>query len=596
MKNKKTIVNKYLIATFILLLIFSLKLAAADMVKGDYSGWKLGEAFADLARKAELNIVGDFAERKISSFKLCEEIYFEEAINLLAKANGLKMFKNDEIWLAVPAEKTRNIQETSAIFRQFEYKSTREIKETITEDGLFDVKAWFPAAVNGAVFSGSKLMLDEMKKLIETIDIPELAMAATYSFLNAKGEIIASTTFYIVNNTPYSVSYEGSTGFSGKISSTVRANYDGIICGEETLVCRLGDANVSFCGPIIQNDKEKAIISFSLNEQNIQLIRSLSFISLNGRIAAVNHRQKTSEPVTQPVNEKEDGFIVISGPQSPLLEEPLKIVNQPLVESIEKLAAEEKISIFCDDSLSGRVSAFCFAPRLDKQALIEAMAKLQGFSVFKNKNGYTVSSPQKIADLSAESTLISDELIRISANEAGSHIDKWLREAGLSATSKPVAKNRLSLVLARPWRDMAKLLLQHWALPLPEFNIGLQIKSAHREFAAKEKISNAKPLKKSWNIDKTSVQAMIEEKNSSYEEGLRLIRYSVNATKEKKERWTLQSTMPIPDKGPFKIFACEGSFPLQVMLNGNFEVPAQESFAPSDTSADFIENHFDENF
>ncbi|MEW6710464.1 MAG: hypothetical protein AB1403_11630 [Candidatus Riflebacteria bacterium] len=589
----------------IMLALFSFSNAHAsdrDMIKGHYSGWDLSEVFADLARRGGLNIVGDFGEMKVSSFELNEEAYIEEAMNLLANSNGFEMRKNDEIWLAVPAEKLKR-ESTRAIIREFSYKNAADLEPVLAKALEDKAKVWFPPLINGVAISGDQLNLDEMKKLIETLDTPEWTLAAEYCLSDESGRKIASCSFLTLNHAPFRLIFEEPDGIGIEINSTLKANYDGRIAIDEKIKIKQNSILMDSSFNSLQADKTDSVQTLDLNGKILKLSKRFSIKSFRGKIMPANQFKRIDpevivEPAGEPTPDLNDGFTVISGPQSPLLDQPLIIKNQQMPTILQKLAGEEKIQLICDDMVKGKVSAFCHGKRLDKQDLIKTFAAIHGFALFKNADGFTVSTPQKVADLnlSKANIFVSPELKRITASKIARHIEEWLAKAGAAATVKPASGNRLSITANEPWLGALKSMLAKWASPLPEFKIGMQARVDSHSFSATQQVSAGSQLRKAWKEDETTVHAVLAEKVSSFDEGLHLLNYSINAASPGKGRWMLQACSSIPDSSPFTLFKSEGSLSVTLQSAGDIEQPEQDNFTEDESAPTNFDNAFDSQF
>ncbi|MFZ5950729.1 MAG: hypothetical protein ACOYXC_08485 [Candidatus Rifleibacteriota bacterium] len=603
MISNKKLFNLLNLAIMLAIVSFSnVHASDRDMIKGHYSGWDLGEVFADLARRGGLNIVGDFGEKKVSFFELNEETYIEEAINLLANSNGFEMRKNDEIWLAVPAEKLER-ESTRAVIREFSFKNVADLEPVLGKALEDKVKVWFPPLINGVAISGDPQNLDEMKKLIETLDTPEWTLTAEYCLSDQAGEPIASCSFLALNNNPFRLIFEEPDGIGIEINSTLEANYDGRIAVDEKIKIKHKSDLIDSSVHSLQAEKTDSTQTFDLTGRKLKLSRRFSIKSFRGKILPANQfKQVEPETITVPTAESEPelgkGYTVISGPQSPLLDEPLIIKNQPMPAILQKLASEEKIQMICDDMVTGKVSAFCHGKRLDKQDLIKAFAAIHGFAIFNNADGYTVSTPQKVADLnlSKANVFLSPELKRIPASKIARLIEEWLAKASAAATVTPASGNRLSISANEPWLGAIKFLLAKWSSPLPEFKIEMQARVNTLSFSAIQQISAGSQLRKAWKEDETTVHAVFAEKASSFDEGLQLLSYSINAAAPGKGRWMLQACTSIADSSPFTLFKSEGSLSVILQSAGEIKQPEPENFSEDGSDAADFDDAFDSQF
>lgn len=571
----------------------------ADMVKGTYSGWGLGEAFSDLARKGELNIVGDFGHRKIVSFNLKGETYIEEAIGLLAKSNGFQLRRNDEIWLAIPNKDLKKQEQETAIVKHLSFKSVEDIKDALSDMRALGVNIWFPPAMNGMVLVGCRSIIDEMKKLIEVLDTPDHSLKMEYSVVDASKNTLASCNFQVLNNLPYRLVYESKLGLSFEINGIGKANDDGVISVNERIRVNFNNSNYFCNNHSISEDKAVSTQQITINGKKLMFNRRISMDYFKGKLMSantpkINHFKTTNVALKNiGIKKKSDGFIVISELKAPLLDKPILLNNVDLVNTIEKLASEEKIPVICDEVVKGKVSAYCYAKRLDKQDLIKSIAKLKGFGVFKNENGYIISSPRRIGDLNlkVDNAYISPVLKRINVSKALRLLTDWLDSVNASFKIIPIQGNRLKIIANKPFMGSIKLILEEWGSSLPIFKVGMQMKVNNQNFKKFGMLSALVPVKKVWGRNGTKVHAMLKERFSSFGDGLKQFSYSVNAVEKGSGRWMLQSSMAIPNSSPFSIFKCEGCFGLELKLVGAIEVPFDTVITGTDRT-----NSFDDAF
>lgn len=574
-------INKYFKTNFsiilaVLCMVVSIA-AAEDMVKGQYSGWGLGEAFSDLARKGKLNIVGDFGQTKITAFNLVDDVYIEEALNLLAISNGLTVRKNGELWLILPKKLVEDQKQEFCIMPAFTYCKTEEIKEVF--DKLTDpgVNYFFPPKINAVVLVGKKLLLDEMKKLIATLDTPDWTLRTEYILCDENENTVASCSFLNVNKKPFRLIYEGKSGEGFEINAVARANYDGAITFAEKIKLKHQEKIFTRETSTISSNLETVVSQLQINAKTFVLKRKIALLNFSGSISSKTSRNLRLEGAVQKaLTEPEDpvksferaGYTVVSGPQSALLDKPVLLENVPLVATVEKIADEEKLSLIFDEHVSGNVSAYCYARRLDKEDLIRSMLQVKGYAAVKNSDGYTVTTHEKSRNLTqiSENVYLSPPLQRITTAQARRVLSEWLSSMGVNAKIMPLTGARLKVEADEPWRSTLAMILDEWSNLGPTFAINFQAEIGSQKFTATATLADLVPVRRHWHKDSVDIHTRFKENASSFDAGLKEINFSINATETGKGRWMLQSAMTIPETWPMEIFTGNGDCNAELKL------------------------------
>ena len=154
-------------------LIFSpMYLAARENISLDFRETDIREVLRLIAQKSGTNIIAEKSVRGNVSVRLTD-VYYEEAMNLIAKTNGYAVRKIGNTWiLATDKVMAQQFDRGLTITKRLQYAKAGDVSKIITTTIKRDVKVATDDRINAVIVSGSLEVLDEVKKLIETIDTP----------------------------------------------------------------------------------------------------------------------------------------------------------------------------------------------------------------------------------------------------------------------------------------------------------------------------------------------------------------------------------------------------------------------------------------
>ncbi len=161
-----------LLMAVLLVLLGSHAVRAEDNISLDFRDANIRDLLKVIAQRSGTNII---AEKSVSgnvTVKL-SDVYYEEAMNLIAKTNGFAVRKIGNTWIVADERKiSESFDKGLTITKRLQYAKAEDVSKIITQTIKKDVKVATDDRINAVIVSGTKDMLDEVKKLIETIDTP----------------------------------------------------------------------------------------------------------------------------------------------------------------------------------------------------------------------------------------------------------------------------------------------------------------------------------------------------------------------------------------------------------------------------------------
>lgn len=560
---------------------------ADDEITADFTGWDVSDAFAELARKGKLNIVGKFPDASISHYHLRSKTYIEEAMNLLARSNGLTMRKNGEIWVAVPDAEINRYQARAAVLRQIELRSAQSLLNPVKLQAMPGVSVWCPPHSNTIALSGRKTAVDESKKLIETLDTPRHALLITFSLQNpTDAKTVAACTFLSISNQQFRISFRPQTNKAAfSCAGTATINDDGFIKLVINSTIDPGSDRSDIAQVYLLKSNQKSEHSFNAGDYSLRAIWQITPVLMRGRLVPTNsdsmaghtgisEEAEISVDLPDTSTNESRHYTEITPPTAPLLTRPITIKNAPLTDSLQKIANEADTQLICDDTITGTISAFCFADRLDRDELIEAMAKACGYDAFKNRTGYVIGKKSEVSNmrLEAESAWISPALVRIAAPEAARMLQSWFKESKITGKITKEGANQLKIIAEPTGTGFARSLCAIWARDYAKFSAGLNLQqgssTAKTDLLIREDIP-ADAVQKTSNV---KVRGRVTAAMTNAEEGLLQIDYQIEAEDKARNRWSLTGSSLLPEDKSMSLIRCEGEFPFQLNLSGNFSL------------------------
>lgn len=147
-------------------------LLAEDNISLDFRDTDIREIIKLIAQKSGANIIAEKSVRGNVTVRLTD-VYYEEAMNLIAKTNGFAVRKIGNTWILADEKKlVDSFEKGLTITKRLQYAKAADVSKIISQTIKKDVKVATDERINAVICSGGKDILEEVKKLIETIDTP----------------------------------------------------------------------------------------------------------------------------------------------------------------------------------------------------------------------------------------------------------------------------------------------------------------------------------------------------------------------------------------------------------------------------------------
>ncbi|MFZ2960563.1 MAG: secretin N-terminal domain-containing protein [Candidatus Ozemobacteraceae bacterium] len=145
---------------------------AEDNISLDFRDADIRDILKIIAQKSGTNIIAEKSVRGNVTVRL-NDVYYEEAMNLIAKTNGFAVRKIGNTWVLADEKKLiESFEKGLTITKRLQYAKAGDVSKIIISAIKKDIKVATDDRINAVIVSGSKDMLDEVKKLIETVDTP----------------------------------------------------------------------------------------------------------------------------------------------------------------------------------------------------------------------------------------------------------------------------------------------------------------------------------------------------------------------------------------------------------------------------------------
>ena len=145
---------------------------AEDNISLDFRDADIRDILKIIAQKSGTNIIAEKSVRGNVTVRLTD-VYYEEAMNLIAKTNGFAVRKIGNTWVLADEKKLiESFEKGLTITKRLQYAKAADVSKIITSAIKKDIKVATDDRINAVIVSGSKDMLDEVKKLVETVDTP----------------------------------------------------------------------------------------------------------------------------------------------------------------------------------------------------------------------------------------------------------------------------------------------------------------------------------------------------------------------------------------------------------------------------------------
>lgn len=146
--------------------------AASDNISLDFRDTDIRQIITTIAQQSGTNIIAEKSVRGQVTVKL-DDVYYEEAMNLIARTNGFAVRKIGNTWILADEKKLIEAFEKGlTITKRLQYAKAADVSQVISSTIRQDVRVAVDERINAVIVSGGKDILDEVKKLIETIDTP----------------------------------------------------------------------------------------------------------------------------------------------------------------------------------------------------------------------------------------------------------------------------------------------------------------------------------------------------------------------------------------------------------------------------------------
>lgn len=156
----------------------------SDMIRINALREPIGEVCGRIAAAAGVNnVCGEAGMNEISVFMYGEKLYYEELLNLIAKATGLASRKIGNTWLMAPVGQFHDAMDFSlSITRRLKYAdllSTMESLRRIFSQTGIQSSAWLREAKanNAVICGGSSAGIEIIEKYLKNSDTPPLLIS-----------------------------------------------------------------------------------------------------------------------------------------------------------------------------------------------------------------------------------------------------------------------------------------------------------------------------------------------------------------------------------------------------------------------------------
>lgn len=145
---------------------------AEDNITLDFRDTDIRQIIKVIAQQSGTNIIAEKSVRGQVTVKM-SDVYYEEAMNLIAKTNGFAVRKIGNTWILADEKKlVEAFEKGLTITKRLQYAKAADVSKVISTTIKKDIRVATDDRINAVIVSGSKELLDEVKKLIETIDTP----------------------------------------------------------------------------------------------------------------------------------------------------------------------------------------------------------------------------------------------------------------------------------------------------------------------------------------------------------------------------------------------------------------------------------------
>ncbi len=180
---------------------------ADDNITLDFRDTDIRQIIKVIAQQSGTNIIAEKSVRGQVTVKL-SDVYYEEAMNLIAKTNGFAVRKIGNTWILADEKKlVEAFEKGLTITKRLQYAKAADVSKVISSTIRKDVKVATDERINAVIVSGGKDLLDEVKKLIETIDTPVHQVMMEAKIVEVKTDATKSIGFKWTGKTGQEAAY-----------------------------------------------------------------------------------------------------------------------------------------------------------------------------------------------------------------------------------------------------------------------------------------------------------------------------------------------------------------------------------------------------
>ncbi len=600
---------KRILTVAIFLVLSSVAGFSADMVGPlDYSGWDVDDALFDFSQKVKTNLIGSVLPgEKINCFKLPAEIYWVEALSILAANCGRRARKFGSTWLLISAETGDPLDNPVSVLKAGQYRS-RESLYPIFRRILFPGAAlWLPPNIEHLAFHGRRDQVDEFKKVFETVDTPTHEIKMEWRLEDSgSSKLLASWTQPVKSQTDFSseLGIPGKDGGKFDIAGKARMNDDGMVFIRFRVTAEIAHQTESRELNIVGADGE-------MHEMQFQAAGRLFRLSVRGsslfpgmfpsRILAETGKNGTAaEGGREAHTEANHNWGDEAVTEMPFVKRRVSVSAL-----IEELSEKAGIELICESSASGTVSVFGFADEPPTSGeVLSLVAKACGYEVHDGRRGLIVGAPRAIRDLVVDGMepTQSGPLRRITPPEAGKALVEGFRELDMAGKfAKGHAPGSLQAKAETSALAFFHALTDLWSeFPL-EFDLGWEVKTPKGTRTEKGLIGIGKPLKMAFNQDSSRFEGFLEALSfENYHSGLTSAEYRVSLENPGGGRLVFKGFTNVVAP-PHSFIEVQGALPFELRWAGKFQVPQEPTetppeYAPVGNSSPTSRTPFDDAF
>lgn len=146
--------------------------ASRDNISLNFKDMDIREIIRSIADQSGTNIIAEKSVRGNVSVKL-DDVYYEEAMNLIARTNGFAVRKIGNTWILADEKVLIDAFERGlTMTKRLQYARASDVSQVISSTIRQEVRVATDERINAVIVSGGKDILDEISKLIESIDTP----------------------------------------------------------------------------------------------------------------------------------------------------------------------------------------------------------------------------------------------------------------------------------------------------------------------------------------------------------------------------------------------------------------------------------------